>query len=184
MRINQTLKHLGISKNSFGDKGISVISDSLHVNTTLIQLVAHNCQFHNKGAESVAEMLQANKTLKYLDICNNNIGDNGIKAVTCSIQTNPTLIQLLVFDCEGAEGITNMLKINNTLKELGITCNADAVTVLKTFCESNCELTQLIIACTVDERDDDFTVIKNYVDEVNRATFQLYKCKFSVRIWM
>ena len=170
LRINETLKHLEISSNFIGDEGISVISDSLHVNKTLIQLVAHSCQFHNKGAESIAKMLWVNKTLQCLDISNNNIGDNGIKAVTCSIQTNPTLIQLQVFDCKGADGIAKMLKVSNTLKELGITCNADAVTVLKTFCESNCELTQLSIACTMHERDDNFTVIKNYVDEVNRAT--------------
>ena len=64
LRINRTLKHLGISKNSIGDNGISAILGGLHINTTLIQLVAHSCEFCNKGAESVAKMLQVNKTLK------------------------------------------------------------------------------------------------------------------------
>ena len=91
-------------------------------------------------------------------------------AVTLSIQTNTTLIQLQAFNCKSAEGIAKMLTVNKTLKQLGISCNADVVTVLNTFCESNCELMQLSIACTTDERDDSFMIIKNYVDEVNHAT--------------
>ena len=171
LRRNRTLKHLGISKNSIGDNGMSALSDGLHVNTTLIQLVAHSCEFCNKGAESVAKMLRVNETLKHLDISSNYFDDDGMTAVTCSIQTNTTLIQLQAFNCKSAEGIAKMLTVNKTLKQLGISCNLDAVAVLNTFCEGNCELMQLSIACTMDERDDsDFMKIKNYVDEVNHAT--------------
>ena len=170
LRKNQRLKYLGISKNSIGDDGISAVSDSLHVNTTLIQLVAQNCEFHSKGAESVANMLQVNKTLKYLDISSNCFDENGMTAVTRSIQTNTTLVQLQVFNYIVAGGMAKMLTVNKTLKQLGISCSPDIVPVLNIFCESDCELVQLSIACTTHEEDDSFMKIKNYVDEVNHAT--------------
>ena len=171
LRINETLKHLEISCNSIGDDGISAISDGLHINTTLIQLVAHSCEFYNKGAESVAKMLQANKTLEYLDISYNNIGDDGIKAVASGIQTNTTLIQLRVLNWKGAECVAEMLMVNKTLKELGITYNNDTITVLKTFCKRNCTLMQLNIAI---ERDDSFLMITNYIDKVNCVFTTIY----------
>ena len=167
LKSNKSLKHLKISSNSIGDDGISAISDGLCINTTLIQLIARGCGFHSKGAKSIAKMLRANKTLKYLDISSNNIEDSGIKAVALGIQANTTLIQLKVFDCGGAEGIADILIVNKTLKELGITYSNDDIadTVLKTFCKSNCELRQLNIA--VDETDGTFNMITNYVDGVN-----------------
>ena len=167
LKSNKSLKYLKISSNSIGDDGISAISDGLHINTTVIQLIARGCGFHSKGAKSIAKMLQANKTLKYLDISCNNIEDSGIKAIALGIQANTTLIQLKVFDCGGAEGIADMLIINKTLKELGITYSNDDIadTVLKTFCKNNCELRQLNIA--VHETDDTFNMITNYVDRVN-----------------
>ena len=174
LRRNQTLKHLGISKNSIGDDGMSAVSDGLHVNTTLIQLVAQNCEFYTKGAESVAKMLRVNKTLKYLDISSNRFDENGMTAVTRSIQTNTTLVQLQAFNYEGAGGMAQMLTVNKTLKKLGISCSDDTVDVLKIFCEGNCELVQLSIACTMNERDKNFTIIKDYVDEVNHATTAVY----------
>ena len=164
LSINKALKYLKISSNFIKDDGISAISDGLYINMTLIQLVARRCGFHSKGAESIAKMLQANKTLKYLDISSNNIGDSGIKAVTRSIQTNPTLIQLKVFNCKSAGGIAKMLMVNKTLKELGITYNADTVTVLKTFRKSDCELVQLNI--NVDETDDSYVMVANYINKV------------------
>ena len=168
LRINKALKYLKISSNFIGDDGISAISDGLCINKTLIQLVARRCEFHSKGAKSIAKMLQTNKTLKYLDISSNSIGDSGIKALTCSIQTNPTLIQLNVFNCKftSAKGITKMLTVNKTLKVLGITYSDDGIiTVLETFCKSNCKLMQLNIA--VGETDDSYMMITKYVDEVN-----------------
>ena len=170
LKSNKSLKHLKISSNSIGDDGISAISDGLCINTTLIQLIARGCRFHSKGAKSIAKMLRANKTLKYLDISSNNIEDSGIKAIALGIQANTTLIQLKVFDCGGAKGIANMLIVNKTLKELGITYSNDDIadTVLKTFCKSNCELRQLNIA--VHETDGTFNMITNYVDEVNDGT--------------
>ena len=166
--INKTLKYLDISENNIGDDGISAISDSLHVNTTLIQLVAHSCRFKSKGAESVAKMLQANKILKYLDISYNNIGADGTKTITSSIQTNTTLIQLKIFKYKCTEGLTETLKINKTLKELAITYSNDTVTVLKIFCESDCELRQLTIAT---EEEEDSYPIKDYVNNVNIAMY-------------
>ena len=171
LQINKALKYLKISSNSIGDDGILAISDGLHINTTLIQLIARGCRFHSKGAEGIAKMLQANKTLKYLDISSNNIGDDGIKAITLSIQANTTLIQLKVFYCGGTEGIANMLIVNKTLKELGITYSNDD-TALETYCKSNCKLMQLNIDVgetnlDIGETDDTFNMITNYVDGVN-----------------
>ena len=165
--INKTLKYLDISENNIGDDGISAISDSLHVNTTLIQLVARGCQFQIKGAESIARMLQENKTLKYLDNSYNNIGDDGTKTITHSIQTNSTLIQLNIFDRKCAESIAKTLKVNKTLKELAITYSNDAVNILKTFCESDCELRQLTIAT---KKVENIYAIIDYVNNVNPAT--------------
>ena len=173
LRKNQTLKYLGISKNSIGDDGMSAVLDSLHVNTTLIQLVAQNCEFYTKGAESVAKMLQVNKT-KYLDISGNRFDENGMTAVTRSIHTNTTLVQLQVFNYDGAGGMAQMLTVNKTLKQLGISYSDNTVAVLKIFCEGDCELVQLSITCTMNERDENFMTIKDYVDEVNRATTAVY----------
>ena len=178
LSINKVLKYLEISSNYIGDDGILAISHGLCINTTLIQLVARDCEFYSKGAESIAKMLQANKTLKYLDISSNEVEDRGIKAITLGIQANTTLIQLKVFDCGGAEGIANMLIINKTLKELGITYSNDGDTVVETYCKSNCELRQLNIAIHVDmrdairETDGTFGVIQiiDYINEVNLDT--------------
>ena len=182
LRKNQTLKHLGISKNSIGDDGISAVSDGLHVNTTLIQLVAQKCEFYTKGVESITKMLLVNKTLKYLDISGNHFDENGMTAVTRSIYTNTTLVQLQAFNHKGAAGMAQMLTVNKTLKQLGISCSDDTAAVLKMFCEGNCELMQLSIAYTMqlsiayimNERDENFMAIKDYVDAVNRATTAVY----------
>ena len=159
LRTNKTLKFFEISKNSIGDKGISVISDNLHYkkNKTLIQLVVDSCEFHTKGAESIGKMLKANKTLKFLNISNNHIGDVGTTAVVSGIKTNTStaLIELNISGCEfhskGTENIADVLKKNKTLRSLNISKNHIGDNEMSTLAhgiQDNTTLTELDINST------------------------------------
>ena len=84
IKVNTPLKSLSIGANKLGDKGVSVLCESLKTNTTLEKLdIAGGFQdkLGASGAKIIAEMLKVNTPLTELNLERNDIEKEGAIAI-------------------------------------------------------------------------------------------------------
>ena len=116
LKVNSTLEHLNISRNSIGD------SD----NTNMGLAVTHS------SGPALTEMLKVNHTLQTLDMSYNSgvteVCGTFFFFIAEGLKHNSGLKHLELRGCgitaDGANSIADALKVNRTLEHLNISCNS------------------------------------------------------------
>ena len=118
-----------MSYNQLGSEGVTYVAEALKLNGTLNCLYLRNTNCDNEGVAALADMLHSNKTLTKLFISNENligglniIGKNGAVALASALQVNNSLKELhLTCNCikdEGLKCLKEALLVNTTLESL------------------------------------------------------------------
>ncbi|RMZ94227.1 leucine-rich repeat-containing 34-like isoform X1 [Brachionus plicatilis] len=126
---NSTLKFLNLMCNEIGPDGAEQIALALQKNTSIVYLNLNGNKIGNKGGMCMAQMLQVNTTLQYLDIGETDLKIESLIALATILNYNRTLKSLNVsrpvpqfqfanWMDEIAQHFANMLKVNQTLKQL------------------------------------------------------------------
>ena len=143
------LTHFSISKNPIGDDGIRLFS--LLKSAHLVHLNIGITNMTEVGTYALSEYFNLDKFLQSLDVSNNNIKDIGLTRILCSFPS--TLVRLIAtkccLTCAGAVNISEVLRINKTLKYLDISKNAigdDGISAISDSLHVNTTLIQLV-AC-------------------------------------
>ena len=149
IKSSTNLTHFAVGNNSIGDDGIQLFSSlkSEH----LIHLDIDNINMTEVGTYALSEYFNLDKSLQSLEISYNNITDNGLTRILCSFPS--TLVRLIItkccLTCAGAVNISEVLRINKTLKYLDISRNAigdDGISAISDGLHVNTTLIQLV-AC-------------------------------------
>ena len=118
-----------MSYNQLGSEGMTYVAEALKLNGTLNCLYLRNTNCDNEGVAALADMLHSNKTLTKLFISNENligglniIGKNEAVALASALQVNNSLKELhLTCNCikdEGLKCLKEALLVNTTLESL------------------------------------------------------------------
>ena len=92
---NESLTFLALTTGSICDNGVIVLAESLQYNETLQYLYLNdNPDITSNSAESLAELLLTKKTLSCLDLLCTNIDTDGVMILMESLKTNNTLKEL------------------------------------------------------------------------------------------
>ena len=92
LQVNQNIKHLDLSVNTFSDAaGVYCVCQGLKHNTSLVYLNLSDTGITDKGAEYIAQAIESNCSLQTLDIYYNRITDKGFACIDKSLKTNTTL---------------------------------------------------------------------------------------------
>ncbi|KJE97322.1 hypothetical protein CAOG_07749 [Capsaspora owczarzaki ATCC 30864] len=127
LKVNTTLKALGLAKNQIGEAGAQAIAEALEVNTTMTSLSLNENRIGEAGAQAIADALKVNTTLTDLVLAKNPIGDVAVQAIAEALEVNTTLTELYLWEnqitCTGAQALAEALKANTTLTELDMGSN-------------------------------------------------------------
>eukprot|EP01091_Cochliopodium_minus_P020971 TRINITY_DN9374_c0_g1_i1.p1 TRINITY_DN9374_c0_g1~~TRINITY_DN9374_c0_g1_i1.p1 ORF type:complete len:348 (-),score=81.47 TRINITY_DN9374_c0_g1_i1:1-1044(-) len=130
--LSQALKivifeHLDLSYNFIGEKGISVIMDSLKSNDKITYLDLSKNNLHN-GVKELTEFINKNTSLRHLDLSYNSLTEQGILEISQSLKQNRNLTSLDLsnnyLQLLGANYLIDMLKYNYTIIQLGFNGNS------------------------------------------------------------
>ena len=147
IKSSTNLTHFTVAHNPIGDDGIQLLS-SLNLEH-LIQLDISNIRMTEVGICALHDYFKFNKSLQSLEISNNNIKDNGLIRMLCNFPS--TLVRLSVakccLTCTGAVNISEVLRINKTVKYLDISDNPvgdDGISAISDGLHVNATLIQLV----------------------------------------
>ncbi len=127
LKLNATLKELGLESNQIGAMGAFLLSFNLKSNKGLQVLRLGNNDIGDQGAAALREALQVNAVLTELYLDNNGIGDEGASTLADGLKLNAVLNKL---DLEGndigeggASALIDGLKLNAVLSKLNLSKN-------------------------------------------------------------
>ena len=124
---NHPLKHLNMSSNHLGDRGVEYLSKILHT-CYLEELNLSNNRISNNGACFLANALRGNLTLKILDLSWNHILQQGSVSLFQSLEENSCIEEFSLnwnyIGHGGGMAMTEMLRQNGKLRFLDVSnCN-------------------------------------------------------------
>ncbi|EKX52994.1 hypothetical protein GUITHDRAFT_61327, partial [Guillardia theta CCMP2712] len=124
---NHPLKHLDMSSNHLGDRGVEYLSQILHT-CYLEELNLSNNRISNNGACFLANALRGNLTLKILDLSWNHILQQGSVSLFQSLEENLCIEEFSLnwnyIGHGGGIAMTEMLRRNGKLRFLDVSnCN-------------------------------------------------------------
>ena len=123
---NCTLTSINLSDNLISDIGAIHIAECLKKNN-LIELDLEINQVGDQGLKVLSKALRYNNSLDLLNLSFNNISNTGVNHLSKAMKTNQKLSQLLLMSnniTDAKKWITNLLKHNNSLQYLDISCNS------------------------------------------------------------
>ena len=140
------LTHFLIAGNPICDDGINMFV-LLHLQY-IVRLDITNIKMTKVGAYALSKYLKINNSLESLEIGGNDINDDGLIKILNNL--NHILVRLIVSDCHlssnDAISISNMLRVNKTLKYLEISRNCigdDGIKAISDSLHVNTTLIQL-----------------------------------------
>ena len=144
------LTHFLIADNPICDDGINMFV-LLHLQH-IIRLDIRNIKMTKVGACALSKCLKLNNSLESLEISGNDINDDGLTKILSN--RNHILVRLIISNCHltsnGAVNISNMLRVNKTLKHLEISRNSigdDGIKAISDSLHVNTTLIQLQAYC-------------------------------------
>ncbi|KAL5712740.1 hypothetical protein ACHQM5_014881 [Ranunculus cassubicifolius] len=121
------LKHLNLSNNALGEKGVRAFEALLKSQSNLEELYLMNDGISEEAAQAVSELIPSTEKLKVLHFHNNMTGDEGAIAISEIVKKSPNLED---FRCsstrvgsEGGVALTEALKVCANLRKLDIRDN-------------------------------------------------------------
>ena len=147
IKSSTNLTRFSIANNRIGDDGIQLFS--LLNLRNLIEVDISNTAVTEEGTCALGDYFKFDKSLQSLNISYNEIKDNGLTKILCSFSI--TLVRLIVtkccLTCTGAVSISKVLRVNETLKYLDISCNPvgdDGISTISDGLHRNTTLIQLV----------------------------------------
>ncbi|CAL8313143.1 unnamed protein product [Merluccius merluccius] len=120
-----TLRYVDLMGNDIHTDGAEALAKSLHHNQRLLSVRLTGNKMGNTGGMCFASMLQINHTLQELDLADCDLGTQSVIAFAIVLKSNTSLHSLnisrpLLFSQqdEVAVHLSNMLRVNQTLREL------------------------------------------------------------------
>lgn len=123
IKINKSIKYLGLNSTRIPDRGLKLICEALKVNTTLKMIGLSDNFIEDKGCGYISDMLDHNKSLVKLLFDNSNISAKGISEIAKSLKNNRSLRMIEIPHVE-CKDFMDMLKENTTLRQVR-TMNVD-----------------------------------------------------------
>ncbi|GAM26274.1 hypothetical protein SAMD00019534_094490 [Acytostelium subglobosum LB1] len=127
LKLNQSLTHIDLSDNFFGDRGINNISTPLVENHSLTHLDVSGNSISVDGFNSIFKSLELNPPLRYLDLSRNSIDSLNLNNLTEAFSKNTTLETLVMSECglqnHHLDLISMGLKKSRSLTHLDISKN-------------------------------------------------------------
>ena len=125
LQVNNSLKHLDLSKNDYSDFGVSCIFQSLQHNTALVHLNLSDAKIKptENTLKALRTMLQVNKSLTHLNLSGNELSGSRLSCVFHSLHYNTTLIHLNLSRNYGfafTDALYSKNCINKTLTHLNL----------------------------------------------------------------
>lgn len=139
LKFNSTIKMINLKKNFICQVASTSITHLLLKNKSLKKLSLSNCNLIDNDIIDLSYSISLNKSIQYLDISSNIISFEGFKSLCSAISRNTSLhtlkLNFISILQEYSVFIGNMLKSNNTLKELYCSnCGIDEISIER-ICE-------------------------------------------------
>jgi Ran GTPase-activating protein (RanGAP) involved in mRNA processing and transport len=120
---------IDLSGGTYTDKDMEIVVEQAIKGKQCKELVLHHNTITQEGALKLAEALRNNTSLEKLNLGYNNIGDTGVKyLVDALLNSNKTLVKLHLqsnsITEKGAGHLADMLKINRSIRHLGLDYNS------------------------------------------------------------
>ena len=142
MKRSESLSSLDLNYSDIGDAGATALAEVLRTNTTLNSLgLCKNPGISDPSVISLCEALKLNTTLSSLDLSKTGISDAAVLSLVQVLKTNTSsLTSLSLSDIKtthrSVKSITEILRVNSTLKDLKFKGNKVGVGGAKLIAES------------------------------------------------
>jgi hypothetical protein len=144
------LTKMSLAQNELGEEGTKAICEALEQNKTLKELDISGAEYKGNiggsaGAKHVAKMLGVNGRLTKISLARNNLEEEGTKAICEALEQNTTLKELDISGHQeysniggsaGAKHVAKMVRVNDGLTALDLSCNDLKVEGVSAVCEA------------------------------------------------
>lgn len=162
---SQNKSIIDLADGTYTDRDMEIVIEQVIRGNKCQELVLYRNNITKQGAFKLAEALKNNTSLKKLNLGYNNIGDTGVKyIVEALLQSNKTLVKLHLqsnyITEKGAEYLAEMLRMNRSIRHLGLDYNSIGDRGVQLLClalSSNSVAANGAPSCEVS--DDDYLIL-------------------------